>query len=162
LINQPAIIDLWLACVTLGVIVVPINVLYREREIAHIVQDAVPVAVVTTAAQASLLPAGTVWWDVAALSREMATAPAERQVVPLAAADLAAGDGPAAPLVAWDDLGAGEGQIVAFSEGGEAAQPFRPADKPVDAYVAALIDRIDMPRRIEFRLSMVEYGEDAL
>ncbi len=90
LINQPAIIDLWLACVTLGVIVVPINVLYREREIAHIVQDAVPVAVVTTAAQASLLPAGTVWWDVAALSREMATAPAERQVVPLAAADTAA------------------------------------------------------------------------
>ncbi|NCX98908.1 MAG: carbon dioxide concentrating mechanism protein CcmL, partial [Planctomycetia bacterium] len=35
------------------------------------------------------------------------------------------------------------GQLVAFSEGGEAAQPFRPADKPVDAYVAALLDRID-------------------
>jgi len=67
-----------------------------------------------------------------------------RLVVPLAAADLAAGDGPAEPLVAWDDLGAGEGQIVAFSEGGEAAQPFRPADKPVDAYVAALLDRVDL------------------
>ena len=67
-----------------------------------------------------------------------------RLVVPLAAADLAAGDGPAEPLVAWDDLGAGEGQLVAFSEGGEAAQPFRPADKPVDAYVAALLDRIDL------------------
>jgi ethanolamine utilization protein EutN len=46
--------------------------------------------------------------------------------------------------VAWDDLGAGEGQLVAFSEGGEAAQPFRPADKPVDAYVAALLDRLDI------------------
>ncbi len=67
-----------------------------------------------------------------------------RLVVPLAAADLAGGDGPAEPLVAWDDLGAGEGQLVAFSEGGEAAQPFRPADKPVDAYVAALLDRIDL------------------
>jgi ethanolamine utilization protein EutN len=67
-----------------------------------------------------------------------------RLVVPLAAADLAAGDGPAEPLVAWDDLGAGEGQVVAFSEGGEAAQPFRPADKPIDAYVAALLDRIDV------------------
>jgi microcompartment protein CcmK/EutM len=67
-----------------------------------------------------------------------------RLVVPLAAADLAAGDGPAEPLVAWDDLGAGENQLVAFSEGGEAAQPFRPADKPVDAYVAALIDRVDI------------------
>ncbi|MFM7135760.1 MAG: EutN/CcmL family microcompartment protein [Planctomycetota bacterium] len=67
-----------------------------------------------------------------------------RLVVPLAAADLAAGDGRAEPLVAWDDLGAGEGQLVAFSEGGEAAQPFRPADKPVDAYVAALLDRLDI------------------
>jgi microcompartment protein CcmK/EutM len=65
-------------------------------------------------------------------------------VVPLAAADLARGDGPAEPLVAWDDLGAGDGQLVAFSEGGEAAQPFRPDDKPVDAYIAAVIDRLDL------------------
>lgn len=68
-----------------------------------------------------------------------------RLVVPLSSADLKAGDGPAEPLVAWDDLGAGEGQLVAFSEGGEAAQPFRPADKPIDAYVAALLDRIEVP-----------------
>ena len=67
-----------------------------------------------------------------------------RLVVPLAAADLQRGDGPAEPLVAWDDLGAGDGQLVAFSEGGEAAQPVRPLDKPVDAYVAALIDRLDI------------------
>jgi ethanolamine utilization protein EutN len=67
-----------------------------------------------------------------------------RLVVPLAGGDLAAGDGSAEPLVAWDDLGVGEGQLVAFSEGGEAAQPFRPADKPVDAYVAALLDRLDI------------------
>ena len=64
--------------------------------------------------------------------------------VPLATADLAAGDGPAEPLVAWDDLGAGDGQLVAFSEGGEAAQPFRPLDKPVDAFIAALIDHLDV------------------
>lgn len=68
-----------------------------------------------------------------------------RLVVPLAAADLERGDGPAEPLVARDDLGAGDGQLVAFSEGGEAAQPFRPLDKPIDAYVAALIDRLDIP-----------------
>ena len=67
-----------------------------------------------------------------------------RVVVPLATADLAAGDGPAEPLVAWDDLGAGEGQLVAFSEGGEAAQPFDPEDKPVDAYIAAIIDQLDI------------------
>ncbi|MEI6657987.1 MAG: EutN/CcmL family microcompartment protein [Planctomycetota bacterium] len=67
-----------------------------------------------------------------------------RLVVPLTTADLARGDGPAEPLVAWDDLGAGDGQLVAFSEGGEAAQPFRPVDKPVDAYIAALIDQLDV------------------
>ena len=70
-----------------------------------------------------------------------------RLVVPLGPGDLADGDGPAEPLVAWDDLGAGDGQLVAFSEGGEAAQPFRPADKPIDAYVAALIDTLDLPAR---------------
>lgn len=68
-----------------------------------------------------------------------------RVVVPLGPADLARGDGPSEPLVAWDDLGAGDGQLVAFSEGGEAAQPFRPLDRPVDAYVAALIDNLDLP-----------------
>ncbi|MBM4023496.1 MAG: carbon dioxide concentrating mechanism protein CcmL [Planctomycetes bacterium] len=67
-----------------------------------------------------------------------------RLVVPLARADLAVGDGAAEPLVAWDELGAGEGQLIAFSEGGEAAQPFRPSEKPIDAYVAALLDRVDV------------------
>jgi microcompartment protein CcmK/EutM len=67
-----------------------------------------------------------------------------RLVVPLAITDLRHGDGSAEPLVAWDDLGAGDGQLVAFSEGGEAAQPFRPVDKPIDAFIAALIDRLDV------------------
>jgi len=81
LVNQPAIVDLWLACVKRGVIVVPINVLYREREIAHIVQDAAPVAVITTAAQSALLPPTTLWWDVQALSMEMSAAPSYRVAV---------------------------------------------------------------------------------
>lgn len=70
LANRPAIIDLWIAGIKLGVIVVPINVLYREREIAHIVRDADPVAVITTAAHGALLPEGTVWWDVETLAAE--------------------------------------------------------------------------------------------
>jgi microcompartment protein CcmK/EutM len=65
--------------------------------------------------------------------------------VPLGPGDLATGDGSAEPLVAWDDLGAGDGQLVAFSEGGEAAQPFKPADRPIDAFISALIDRLDLP-----------------
>ncbi len=47
-------------------------------------------------------------------------------------------------LVVWDDLGVGEGSLIALSEGGEAAQPFRPNDKPIDAYCAAILDRIDV------------------
>lgn len=47
LANRIELIDLFLACVKLGVIFVPINVLYREREIAHITGDAEPRAVIT-------------------------------------------------------------------------------------------------------------------
>lgn len=57
--NCVEFIDLFLACVKLGVIVVPINVLYREREITHILGDAEPKAVVTTTELAAFLPAGT-------------------------------------------------------------------------------------------------------
>jgi len=60
--NSVAVIDLWLAATAMGVIVVPINVLYKGREIAHIIGDARPVAVITTDAHAADLPTGTVWW----------------------------------------------------------------------------------------------------
>ena len=40
--NCVEMIDLYLACVKLGVIFVPINILYREREVGHILQDAEP------------------------------------------------------------------------------------------------------------------------
>ena len=40
-------IDLYLACVKLGVIFVPINILYRDREISHILSDAEPKLLVT-------------------------------------------------------------------------------------------------------------------
>jgi len=46
LANRIELIDLYLACVKLGVIFVPINILYREREIAHIVADAEPRATI--------------------------------------------------------------------------------------------------------------------
>ncbi|PYQ29401.1 MAG: hypothetical protein DMF56_10555 [Acidobacteria bacterium] len=47
LANRIELIDLFLACVKLGVIFVPINILYREREIAHITNDAEPRDVIT-------------------------------------------------------------------------------------------------------------------
>ncbi len=54
LANRIEMIDLFLACVKLGVIFVPINILYREREISHILSDAEPKLFVTEADVASL------------------------------------------------------------------------------------------------------------
>jgi len=57
--NGLAFLDLFLACLRLGAIFVPVNVLYREREVDHIVKNAEPLAVVTTPEQASLVPTRT-------------------------------------------------------------------------------------------------------
>jgi malonyl-CoA/methylmalonyl-CoA synthetase len=46
LTNGIDMIDLFLACVKTGVIFVPVNILYKEREILHILTDADPRAVV--------------------------------------------------------------------------------------------------------------------
>ncbi|HSD30002.1 MAG TPA: AMP-binding protein [Vicinamibacteria bacterium] len=62
--NGVPFLDLFLACLKLGAIFVPVNVLYREREVAHIVADAEPLAVVTTRGLAGLVPEGTAVWDV--------------------------------------------------------------------------------------------------
>ena len=64
--------------------------------------------------------------------------------VPMALEDLASGTPQAEPLVVYDEFGADVGSQIILSEGGEAAQPFRPQDKPVDAYNAGLIDSLDI------------------
>jgi ethanolamine utilization protein EutN len=45
-------------------------------------------------------------------------------------------------LVIFDNLQAGNGARVGFSEGGEAAVPFLPDKKPVDAYCACILDQV--------------------
>ncbi|MCU1259603.1 MAG: AMP-dependent synthetase and ligase [Bryobacterales bacterium] len=45
--NCVEMIDIYLACVKTGVIFVPINILYRDREISHIVADAEPREVIS-------------------------------------------------------------------------------------------------------------------
>jgi microcompartment protein CcmK/EutM len=66
-------------------------------------------------------------------------------VVPLSLADLAGQESePAEELTAYDDLGADVGCQVAFSEGREAAQPFHPDGKPIDTYIAAILDSIQV------------------
>lgn len=48
------------------------------------------------------------------------------------------------PIVVYDEWGAGIGSKIAISEGGEAAAPFLPNQKPVDAYNAALLDTVEL------------------
>lgn len=68
-----------------------------------------------------------------------------RLAIPLTLDELASGGEPAGEeLVVYDALGAGLGSLIAVSEGGEAAQPFLPELKPVDAYNAAILDSIDI------------------
>ena len=70
--------------------------------------------------------------------------------VPLALADLNAGPQPESEaLVVYDELGAGLGSRVAISEGAEAAQPFQPDLKPIDAYNAAILESIDVDSNIQ-------------
>ena len=47
-------------------------------------------------------------------------------------------------VVVWDQLGTNSGTLIGLAEGPEAAQPFRPELKPVDAYAASILDSIDL------------------
>ncbi|MCG6156844.1 EutN/CcmL family microcompartment protein [Rubinisphaera margarita] len=46
------------------------------------------------------------------------------------------------PFVIYDELGAGNGTLVAIAEGPEASAPFYPEQKPIDGYNAAIIDEL--------------------
>ncbi len=106
LVNSCEVIDLYLACLKLGVIWVPINILYREREIAHILTDAQPCAVI--AADAAPLPDtdDISFWPVQQLARATGDFPATR---PRVALD---GDAPAAIVYTSGTTGASKGAIL--------------------------------------------------
>ena len=104
--NRVEVIDLWLAGVKLGLIIVPINVLYRERELTHILRDAEPTAVVTSRDLAPLIPTDVVVWDVDALVAEAAAQPATRIVVPADA------DTPMALIYTSGTTGASKGAVL--------------------------------------------------
>ena len=106
LANRVEFIDLYLACIKLGVIFVPVNVLYREREIRHILSDAAPSAVVTSEdLREHLVDAETVWL-VGALVAESAGASAARPP------HVASGDDPAALVYTSGTTGASKGAIL--------------------------------------------------
>lgn len=100
LANRLEFIDLYLACVRLGVIFNPINILYRDREITHILHDAEPKAVVSE----TDLPHTT--WYPKDLLREADGASDER---PFVALD---GDTPAAIIYTSGTTGTSKGAVL--------------------------------------------------
>jgi len=91
--NSIEMIDLYLACVKTGVILVPINILYKEREIGHILRDAEPKAF--AAAE-----------EAAGMAREASALPPERPLVSLD------GDSPAAIVYTSGTTGPSKGAIL--------------------------------------------------
>ena len=53
------------------------------------------------------------------------------------------GKGGGKALIVADHLGPGTGQMIAFSEGSEAANPYWPKLAPVDAYCALIVNNLD-------------------
>jgi carbon dioxide concentrating mechanism protein CcmL len=66
-------------------------------------------------------------------------------VEPVTAQALAVQDGSGGGkhLIVADHLAPAEGQMIAFVEGREAANPYWPGRAPVDAYCSLLVDTVD-------------------
>jgi len=80
------------------------------------------------------------------LSRAHPSLAAARWVigVPFSLKALREGTPDGEDVVIFDSLAAGNGSRIGFSEGGEAAAPFYPEKRPVDAYCACILDRINI------------------
>ncbi len=105
LFNSLELIDLYLACVKTGIIFVPINILYREREITHIVADAAPRAVVTTVADFPAVDGAPIWKPA-----DLAAGPAPATRPPVEPA--IDGDAPAALVYTSGTTGLSKGAIL--------------------------------------------------
>ena len=102
LANCVEMIDLFVACVKTGVIFVPINILYRGREISHILDDAAPRAVVSKTSLDCAIPV----WTPAEIANFAATLPNTR---PAASLD---GDAPAGIIYTSGTTGASKGAVL--------------------------------------------------
>ena len=103
--NRSEFVDLYLACLKLGVIFVPVNILYRERELSHIVSDVEPTAIVV----AEHLSVSCPVWDVEELSHASRSLASTR---PLRDLD---GDTPAMIVYTSGTTGAAKGAVLSHN-----------------------------------------------
>jgi malonyl-CoA/methylmalonyl-CoA synthetase len=108
LANRIEFIDLFLACIRMGVIVVPVNVLYREREVAHIVADAEPRFSITSAEHVGLFGNHAVV-DVETMASEAAKQGDERVRLTID------GDEPAALVYTSGTTGRSKGAVLSHN-----------------------------------------------
>jgi malonyl-CoA/methylmalonyl-CoA synthetase len=106
LANCVEMIDLYLACIKLGVIFVPVNILYRGREISHIVRDAEPAALVSEVVPDVTFDASVPIWRPTELTQEAAALSADRPDMPLD------GDTPAGIIYTSGTTGASKGAVL--------------------------------------------------
>lgn len=105
LANCVEMIDLYLACIKTGVIFVPINILYRDREISHILRDAEPRAIVSDEPISTSVPV----WNRSALRAEIQNRPAVRPVMRVN------GDSPAGIIYTSGTTGTSKGAVLSHN-----------------------------------------------
>jgi malonyl-CoA/methylmalonyl-CoA synthetase len=106
LANSADMIDIYIACVKLGVIFVPINILYREREITHILADAEPAALITETRLPSHVIGRIAMWAPEELTREAALMENARPAIHLD------GDAPAGIIYTSGTTGTSKGAVL--------------------------------------------------
>jgi malonyl-CoA/methylmalonyl-CoA synthetase len=105
LANCVEMVDVYLACIKAGIIFVPINILYRDREISHILRDAEPRAVIADEPISASVPV----WTRAGLQAAIENSPAVR---PARRID---GDSPAGIIYTSGTTGTSKGAVLSHN-----------------------------------------------
>jgi malonyl-CoA/methylmalonyl-CoA synthetase len=103
--NCVEMIDLYLACIKSGIIFVPINILYRDREIAHVLRDAEPRAIIAE----EPIPASVPVWTLTVVREALQHRPSVRPTVRIE------GDAPAGIIYTSGTTGTSKGAVLSHN-----------------------------------------------